>query len=451
MAASVFKDQKVIAFIQALLDENITYESMYDHYLERFGDKIALSTFKYKIKMSLQKGVLVRKSMPDHKRRKDGEAEEISYRDQKFYNLTSSRITNEAEFREWLWERLDKDKWEIDKLQIGYFEGQQKEEIEDDSGKKKTNAIVIPMYTFRAVVKPKANLFDPERFFRKLADEVPQIKVIAPQKSAKRVNRELLLEPFITDHHLGNVIHGEDYSVLYDLNTAEKYYDRIIDEILGRVDPGKIEEIWLPTGNDLIHADNNSLTTTRGTQLFGENYEKAVIVAEVMLIRNIEKLKLTGAKVVVIMVRGNHDWNSIFHLGRSLVWRYRDDPKVEIVTSRKHRIYRRFHKVGIGFSHGHYEDVKNLDRDFANEAPKIWADTKTRQFHIGDKHHFKQTKDWIRVEENLRMKGVDIIRGSTVCLPDQWHEDRSYIGNNNRSQYLIFNDEDHIETGYVVM
>lgn len=455
MPAKAITKPDELAFIQGELDKGLTYEQIYYLFTKRFQVDYTLTTFMQKMKITVKLGILVkgRGQGSDGIPHKGDAGENHNIQemdDSKIINLNSSRITNLKQFREWLSERLDLDKWKIHALKANTYEGQQKiKHVEkDDKGhiiREWYESKVIPMYSFKADIRLKDNIFDLGRFFETLGQELKKLKKTSqsPKKRAKK--RNILLEPFITDHHIGSQIEGGDgYEVIYNIDKAAEYYDRIIDEMLSRVDTERLEEIWLPTGNDLIHCDNNSLTTTKGTKLIGaQNYERAVIVAETMLIRNIEKLKKTGAKIRVIMVRGNHDWDSVFHLGRSLIYVYDKDRQVKVITSRKQRIYQQFHRVGIGFSHGYHENPREFDRIFSVEAADIWASSMTRQFHIGHLHTFNKKTSWAVAEENLRMKGLDLIRGSTVCFPDQWHDNKAFIGKESRSQFLTF-DHDHM-------
>lgn len=300
-----------------------------------------------------------------------------------------------------------------------------------------------PLHQIKAKFKRVENLFDQERFLAELKKAVGKPK---PQKrKPKKKKANLLVEPFITDHHIGNAIQNEDYDLIYSIDLAEKYYNDAIDHFLSEIDTSKIERFLLPSGNDLVHWDNFKNQTTRGTQLFGNarDYERACVVAEACLIKNIDKM-LKIAPVDIPMVKSNHSYTTEFHIGRSLIYKYEKNKNVRILNSINSRQYYQWENIGIGFCHGHNEKIKELDKIFPVEQPRIWNESKTRHFHIGHRHTFVKTSSFTKLIDNMRMNGLEVIQGSTLCVPDFWHTNKGYVGAYQRTQCLVFN-KDHLQ------
>jgi len=295
-----------------------------------------------------------------------------------------------------------------------------------------------PLHQIKAKFKRIENLFDQERFIKDLKKAVGPIKT--KKRKARPKKADLLVEPFITDHHIGNAIQNEDYDLIYSIDIAAKYYDRAIDSFLAEIDTSRIERFLLPTGNDLVHWDNFKNQTTKGTQLFGNarDYERACVVAEAVLIRNIDKLSKI-APVDVPMVKSNHSYATEFHIGRSLIYKYQKDKNVTINNSTYSRQYYQWKGIGIGFCHGHNEKINELDKIFPVEKPGIWNESTTRHFHIGHRHKFVKTSSYTKLIENMRQNGLEVIQGSTLCVPDLWHTNKGYVGSYQRTQCLVFN------------
>ena len=347
---------------------------------------------------------------------------------------------------------IDTDKWVASKIFTNYIEqGQKLRTIKKVKGERpivvhRTNK--VPLHQIKAEFKLKESLFDPERFIVALGEALSE-KTPTKTKHKKSKRRDLLVEPFIVDHHIGNSIQDENYDMIYSIDIAEKFYDNAIDDFLDRIDTEKINRFLLPTGNDIVHFDNFDNKTTRGTQLFGNaaDYERACVVAEAMSIRTIEKLAKI-APVDVPLVKSNHAFTTEFHIGRSLIYYFKDNPNVTILNSTRSRQYYRYKKIGLGFCHGHNEKIEELHNLFPIEASEIWHECNTLQFHIGHRHHFTKKKSFAKIAEEFRKKGLTVIQGSTMCFPDAWHIDKGFIGNEQRTQCLVFDTENHIDTKF---
>ena len=107
---------------------------------------------------------------------------------------------------------------------------------------------------------------------------------------------------------------GEDWHG----NIAQKVYEQAIGSILARVEPYKFDRILFVIGNDVFNADNTNGTTFGGTQVESDSrYHRTFRVLREVMVDTIERLR-TIAPVDVVVIAGNHDKMTAWHLGDSL-------------------------------------------------------------------------------------------------------------------------------------
>src|SRR6056297_638221 len=206
-----------------------------------------------------------------------------------------------------------------------------------------------------------------------------------PDFEVQEVNDEFVLEINIPDLHLARLCWKAEVGENYDRKKAVKRFLEIIHKILQRVNV-KIDKIIFPLGHDLTNFDNIEGETTKGT--FQDNdsrWQKMIITAQELAVSAIELMKQHADIIDVLLVAGNHDLTTSFHIIRYLKGYYRNDDRVEIDDSPMLRKYRKIGVNLIGFSHGDKEG-KNIYDIMHNEVPELWGKTKYREFHLGHIH-----------------------------------------------------------------
>ena len=265
---------------------------------------------------------------------------------------------------------------------------------------------------------------------RKLAkDGMPSLKHI--KYSAKRSG--LMLEVNIPDLHLGKLAWSPETGWPdYDGDIAEKLWEEAISTLLARTVPYKFDEILLPLGNDLLHSDTKFGTTTAGTQLDTDSrYQKNFGRVRNLAIRAIERLRAI-APTRVILIPGNHDALSVWHLGDSLECYYHETKGVSIDNSPCLRKYHAFGKVMLMFTHGHNGSLKDYPLLMASEQPSMFGNTRHREAHAGHTHQLK-------VQE---LHGIRIRVLSALCPPDAWHSEHGFVGNKRSAEAFVWDKEE---------
>lgn len=237
---------------------------------------------------------------------------------------------------------------------------------------------------------------------------------------------------------------AEDSSLEGNIGRYEEGFDTLLSSCLVH----NPEEFIFPVGNDLFHTNDMTSTTKRGTpqDLVCKPEESYPAIVETIR-RSIDKTRQFG-RVRVMMIKGNHDEDKVFQLGVLLQQVYRDSTDVIIENSRHQRKYVRYGNNLFGFAHGDKEANKavNLPLWMAEEQKHDWADTKYREWYLGDKHHkfefkFMRSKDF---------PGVMVRFLRSVSVNDKWHYDNGYIGIPKTAEAFTWNYDKGMISNYLI-
>jgi hypothetical protein len=277
--------------------------------------------------------------------------------------------------------------------------------------------------------------FKPGAVGRTFVDDLKaDMKGYAP-KAAKikraAVKGGRLLEIAAFDLHLGKLGWSPEVGADYDIKIARTIYFAAIQEIVEKAQKqGPISRILFPVGNDYLTIDSDSNETTAGTkQDVDSRFNKIYREGRKILVEAIEFLRQV-APVDVIVIPGNHDNVSMFHLGDALECWFHAYDDVKILNAPISRKYYQFGKVMLCFCHGNQEKHANLPGLAAQEQPAMWAATTTREYHTGHVHH-------LTVKEYM---GFNVRTLSSLSGPDRYHHDNGYVGAKRTAQGFLFNE-----------
>jgi hypothetical protein len=202
--------------------------------------------------------------------------------------------------------------------------------------------------------------------------------------------------------------------------------------MLSRINRNQIERILFPIGNDLVHVDNEELTTTAGTpQDCDSRFPKMVKVTKDLLIGTITDLSRI-AKVDVLTVKGNHDATITLLLAEIIDAFFHNSPNVSVDGSPKWRKYYQYYDNSFMYTHGDKEKHGELGLLFASEMPKLWADTKHRFVKLGHFHKSKRI-DYMTTDT---YSGFQVQVLPSLSGTDEWHYSKGYIGNKQAKAFL---------------
>lgn len=298
--------------------------------------------------------------------------------------------------------------------------------------------MVIPLFQVKAFLKKRTNIVDAKAEIEALK------KLAAVNPTPPAVNRKLrkptgnMLEINIPDHHFGKLAWGtETGGPHYDVKISKALFHKALDNLLVRVDSFEFDEVIFVVGNDLLNSDDLESKTTKGTIVSTDGrYQKTFTIVRDVMIESIEKLRQLAPKVKVIMVSGNHDQLSVWHLGDSLECWFRNYEDVQIDNSPKYRKYHQFGKVMLLLTHGDKGSRADFPLLMATEQPKMFGATLFREAHTGHRHMTK-------VDEK---HGVRVRILPALSPPDDWMAENAFVRQQRSSEAYVWNADEGLIT-----
>jgi hypothetical protein len=300
--------------------------------------------------------------------------------------------------------------WEVVSYRNNYWHSQAK------GGKR------LVMYQSRLTAKPKADgvtFADVERWFAQ-----KRFDAIKPPTIPARYDPDgETLEITIPDLHSGLRSWAPETGASYDVDIALDRFKAAIRDILARCEGRRFKCVMLALLGDLLHADNDLQTTTKGT--FQQTDGRMARVFTKTLDALIEVVDWLGAvaPVDVVYTRGNHDATTGWMLIKALEQTYRRDDNVSVDVSPDPQKHRLIGNVLIGFVHGDMPP-KNLAGWLQVRARQMATPIKYIEVHSGDKHAQK-VRERIQTDD---AEGVVIRTMPTICLASTWEHQQGYDG-----------------------
>lgn len=357
--------------------------------------------------------VLAKKNPPEltESTKVQGDNWEISLPKSRIHTLEQLVEFFEIDLTVWEVERFIANKWEM-----GYTTSPKESKVSKSE----------PLYQVKAFLKRKRNIAEAQQEIRDLLESA-KIRIIPAKDVKKQTGKKGgMLEINLTDHHFGKMAWQlETLGANYDVKIATAVFHRALQTLLDRSPFTNYEEIWFVVGNDLFNADNAAGQTTAGTQVESDfRYKKTYVTVRTLMVRAIEQLRYLADKVKVIVVPGNHDNNTTWHLGDSLELHFSKHPDVEVDNTPSPRKYRVYGNTLIGYTHGDKGKQKDLPLLMTVEAREQYGITKFHEWHTG---HVHMTK----TEEH---HGIRVRVLPALCPPDKWHAEMGFVGNLRSSE-----------------
>jgi len=275
-------------------------------------------------------------------------------------------------------------------------------------------------------VPPKPGKFVIDNLLRELELKSPKV----PYKHAPRrkPSNRRMLEISIMDPHFGLDCYAPGADIDYNLEIARSLYLYAVHELLALgKNYGDIDEILLPIGNDFLHAEPIVMSKGIGHGTAGGTaqpemvaWHHAYMEGEKML-REAIMLLSEIAPVTVLEIPGNHDRYSAFTLARVMNAYFHKNDNVTVECDPSPYKFKRYGVNLIGFEHGHSVATIRLAALMANERPQDWAETKYREWHLGDQHRKGSAKPSVMEEQ-----GVSVEFLPSLTAPNEWHRLKSF-------------------------
>ena len=257
-----------------------------------------------------------------------------------------------------------------------------------------------------------------EEFVKEISKFSPNFEKIIYNKSSG--GHCLVID--IADLHIGKLATetgtGEEYSVETAISRAREGVKGILQKTAGF----KIDQFVFVVGNDVLHTDNTTRSTTSGTPqdtdgMWYDNFK----VARALYVSIIEGLTHT-APVHVIHCPSNHDFMSGFMLADSIHgWLYRNENVTFDITI-KYRKFYRYGKSLMMFEHGDGTPMDKLPIIMAEESKLDWAETEFRYIYLHHIHSNKKVKFLVSADS----PGVNIQYLRSPSSTDMWHHKKGW-------------------------
>ena len=247
-------------------------------------------------------------------------------------------------------------------------------------------------------------------------------------------NNDLMFECVLADVHLGRLCWAPSDGDNYNLKIARDEVFRAVHDLAEKAKRfGKYAKVLLWIAGDYLNVDNEENTTTGFTaQSVDSRFPKVFKEGKDILIEVINYLKEI-APVDVMVTRGNHDLNSMFHMGEVIEAYFHNDANVTVNNEPAPRKYFKFGQNLILFTHGDKIDLKKLPQVAAAECTD-WSSCKYRELHTAHRHH-----EQLVVSEG---SGCKLRVMNTLAGNDYYHSTHGYVKNIRCAQGFIWN-KDH--------
>lgn len=314
--------------------------------------------------------------------------------------------------------KIDRSIWEVERFICNKWEMGYKDNA--DEGR------VMPLFQVKAFLRKNKSAIASRNLaeeFRnsvaKLAPKCRSIERCMPSKS-EELDADTMLEISIVDHHFAAQIWGKETGGKdYDTSIADRLWRKAGTSLIERTRSFCPKKILVVLGNDQQNIDNRQGFTEAGTpQNSDSRYQKVSETSERASIWLIEQCLSVADEVEVVIVPGNHDYASSWHLGEYIKAWYRNCQRVTVDNSPNPKKYHEFGVNMLLLTHGNKGKPEEYDRTMAAEQPAMWGRTKWREAHTAHRHH----------RRTIELKGATVRVLPSLRPPCAWSADNHFVG-----------------------
>lgn len=325
--------------------------------------------------------------------------------------------------------KVDTEVWYVERYDIGTYEV-----TGFDKAKK---PITIPMFRTKAWLKKIDPLLNIEKIREELVNDLVPLFNFKPQSILRpdsyKDDDPHLLEINACDLHLGKIgIDGDEYS----LEIARGRMIDALTHLVKRASGYYINQILFVVGNDFLNSDGDwpIVSTTKGTPQYNTDKGIEVYRAGRKLIVECIQMLVEYADVHVSVVPGNHDRESMMHIGDALEMFYSEHENVTVDNSNSMMKSYVYGKCLIINDHGDGPKLNDLPGIVSQRYREIWSDVKYVEVHRGHLHTNKAYK-MQAVEE---LNGLTVRNLSSMSATDEWHDMKGYVGNIKKASAFVW-------------
>lgn len=289
--------------------------------------------------------------------------------------------------------------------------------------------------------KDEAPDFDPRESF------IDSLKEYTPRDhshlfSQTSVQKERIAFINLFDAHIDKIcstdVTDEHASIESNIEEFEAAFKELAQDVANK----HPERIVIPFGNDFFQTNDFTLSTKRGTP----QHDKVHVTGHqafrigINLMRRCVDIARSIAPVTLLPMRGNHDEDRVRYMLECLLIAYENQDDVEVMDTRKSRVYYRYGEWLFGFAHGDkgiklkdYPNLMSTDKD----GRKHWGEITRGVYFLGHVHHEKRY-EYLRGHDFRGCK-VEVLRATSPM--DEWHWEEGYTAM-PRTAYAFVYDKD---------
>lgn len=279
------------------------------------------------------------------------------------------------------------------------------------------------------------------RSLETLLDEIAHGSLVLPAiayVSSRKAHHAL--EISVMDPHLGLRCFQPQADHAWNLDEAESAYMATVEKLLRQAEVyAPFKQIVMAFGNDYLHADNVSHTTTAGThQPEMDSIHETFIRSEKLALWKTERLRQL-APLKVYSIPGNHDRFAAFTLAR-LIKAFYAGAKVKTVDVDASPTPYKFWNYGctlIGFDHGHSINPTRLIGLMANETRlNYWQKARYCEWHLGDQHRKGSSRPFLMEEQGASFEYLP-----SLTPANEWHKIKGFNWQKRGGVAFIYEEE----------
>lgn len=191
----------------------------------------------------------------------------------------------------------------------------------------------------------------------------------------------------LPDLHLGLQTTLGAAQIDWNLSTAVAAYKRLMALLIDRAPAAEVGVVL--SGGDLLHYDDDTrMTRQSGNRLEGaEPYAVVLSEAELLMVYQVDLALRKYPRVVVRVLKGNHDPDSAIAVAHFLRAWFRNEPRVAVDLDDSDFWFFQHGEVFLAAVHGHAAKVSQMPGIMAADRPKVWGATHFRYAHGFHVHH----------------------------------------------------------------
>ena len=324
---------------------------------------------------------------------------------------------------------VDLDVWEVDKYDIGTYEV--------TGFDKAKRPITVPMFRTKAWLKKINPLQNIKRIREELIEDLTPIFYSKPKwvirPDSYKEDDPHLLEINAFDLHLGKIgIKGDEYS----LKIARERMINALTHLVKRASGYCVDKILFVVGNDFLNSDGDFplAATTKGTPQSNTDTGMQMYRAGRKLIVECVEMLVEYADVHIVVIPGNHDRESIMHIGDALEMFYENNENVSVDNSDSMMKAYKYGRCLIVNDHGDGAKLINLPGIVSQRYRDVWSEVKYVEVHRGHLHTNKAYK--LQAVEELN--GLTVRNLSSMTATDEWHDTKGFVGNTKRASAFVW-------------